>query len=182
MSGAQGGPVVRVAVVVGNPRPGSRTRRAAELLAETLTGAPAHTVVDVAGFGAALLDGDDPDVAASLEEVRSADVLIVASPTFKATYTGLLKVYLDRLGPGALRGIRAVPLMLGAAPHHALAPELHLRPVLTELGAAVPVRGLYVQEDAHDDPEAYRAWVEDARWLLLATPYPNPNDVTDKAV
>ena len=34
--------------------------------------------------------------------------------------------------------------MLGAGPAHALAPELTLRPVLTEIGGTVPVRGLYV--------------------------------------
>ena len=41
--------------------------------------------------------------------------------------------------------------MLGAGPGHALAPELGLRPVLTELGASVPVRGLYVLDTAYDD-------------------------------
>ena len=46
--------------------------------------------------------------------------------------------------------------MLGAGPAHALAPELTLRPVLTEIGATVPVRGLYVVDAAHDDPDGLR--------------------------
>ena len=57
----------------------------------------------------------------------------------------------------------AVPLMLGAGPGHALAPELTLRPVLTEIGGSVPVRGLYVVDSAFDDPAAYESWLAAAR-------------------
>jgi FMN reductase len=53
--------------------------------------------------------------------------------------------------------------MLGAGPGHALAPELTLRPVLTEIGGSVPVRGLYVVDSAFDDPGAYEAWLVSAR-------------------
>ena len=53
--------------------------------------------------------------------------------------------------------------MLGGGPTHALAPELTLRPVLTEIGGTVPVRGLYVQDSSYDDPAAYAAWLEVAR-------------------
>jgi FMN reductase len=60
-------------------------------------------------------------------------------------------------------GVVAVPLMLGAGPGHALAPELLLRPVLTELGASVPTRGLYVLDSAHDDPAAWAGWLDAAR-------------------
>ena len=45
--------------------------------------------------------------------------------------------------------------MLGAGPAHALAPELSLRPVLTEIGASVPVRALYLLDSSYDDPAAY---------------------------
>ena len=51
----------------------------------------------------------------------------------------------------------ALPLMLGAGHDHALAVETSLRPVLTELGAHVPVRGLYVLDATYNDPAAYGA-------------------------
>ena len=70
----------------------------------------------------------------------------MASPTYKATYTGLLKLFFDRYGNRALEGRLAVPVMTGASPVHALAPEAHLRPLLVELGAALPTRALYVTE------------------------------------
>ena len=113
-------------------------------------------VVDLADLGAALLDWEDPGVADLVAQVGGADLVVVASPTYKATYTGLLKLFLDRFSTTGLSGV-AVPLMLGAGPTHALAPELTLRPVLTEIGGTVPVRGLYVHDAAYDDPAAYAA-------------------------
>ena len=81
----------------------------------------------------------------------------------RRTYTGLLKLFLDRFAGGTgLSGV-AVPLMLGAGPAHALAPELTLRPLLTELGAVVPVRALYVVDSRHDRPESYAEWLATAR-------------------
>lgn len=50
-------------VVVGNPKPESRTRAAAELVAERLTGSPAEHVIDVVDLGAGLLGWGDPKVA-----------------------------------------------------------------------------------------------------------------------
>jgi FMN reductase len=158
--------VTRVSVVVGNPKPQSRTLHAATYVARELSGQEPDQIVDLADTGPRLLDWQDPIVAELVAEVGRADLVVVASPTYKSTYTGLLKLFLDRFatGPeGGLRGL-AVPLMLGAGPAHALAPELTLRPVLTEIGAVVPAKGLYVVDSAYDDPTAY------AHWLGLARP------------
>ena len=136
---------------------------------------PRHEFDDELAFvyGGIFLPWQDPSVAALVEEVGAADLVVVASPTYKATYTGLLKLFLDRFAGGVgLRGV-AVPLMLGAAPHHALAPELHLRPLLVELGACVPTPALYVLDRDHDRAEAYEPWLARSRPLvsaLAATP------------
>ncbi|MFI9557548.1 NAD(P)H-dependent oxidoreductase [Nonomuraea endophytica] len=150
-----------VVTVVGNPRPGSRTAAAARTLAEKLAGPPGP-VVELAELGPALLAGGDPRVEAAVATVRAAEMVIVASPTFKATYTGLLKVFLDLLPANALAGAVAVPLMVGASPSHALAPELLLKPILVELGATCPTRGLYVLESDHDKEEVFDRWLASA--------------------
>ena len=156
----------RTAVVVGNPRAGSRTLAAATTLARRLVDAEPDLVVDLASLGPALLDQQDASVAALVDEIGAADLVVVASPTYKATYTGLLKLFLDRFAGGVgLRGV-AVPLMLGAAPQHALAAELHLRPLLVELGAAVPTPALFVLDHEHDRPEAYDDWLARSRPLV----------------
>ena len=148
--------------VVGNPKPRSRTRAAAELVVERLTGAPPDVVVDVVDLGPGLLGWGDAAVGAAVEALKIAEVAVVASPTYKATYTGLLKLFLDHVGTGDLAGVVAVPLMLGGGPTHYLAPELLLKPVLVELGATAPTRGLYLVEKSWDDPAALNPWLATA--------------------
>jgi len=156
------------AVVVGNPKAGSRTLASAQRVVRELTGAEPDLVVDLAELGPALLDWSSDEVTALVEQLGAADLVVVASPTYKGTFTGLLKLFLDRFAAGTgLRGV-AVPLMLGAGPIHALAPEISLRPVLTELGATVPGRGLFVVDSAHDDPAAYEDWLAATRPVVAS--------------
>jgi FMN reductase len=156
-----------VAVVVGNPKPQSRTLAAATLVAEALAGPP-DLVVDLATLGPALLDWADPDVTELVKQVGAADLVVFASPTYKAAYTGLLKLFLDRFAGGTGLSGLAVPLMLGGSPAHSLAPELHLRPVLTEIGGTVPGRALYVVDAQHDDPAAYADWLAATRPIVAS--------------
>lgn len=155
------------AVVVGNPKPGSRTLHAATYVARELAGADPDVVVDLATLGRELVDWQASSVNDLVARVGRADLVVVASPTYKATYTGLLKLFLDRFSVGQLAGV-AVPLMLGAGPRHALAPEVGLRPLLTHLGALVPTESLYVLDQEHDDPRAYADWLARARPVVSA--------------
>lgn len=163
---------MQVAVVVGNPKVDSRTLKAAVTVAERIAGRPPATVVDLATLGPRLLTWGDEEVAAANAAVGEAAVVVVASPTYKGAYTGLLKVYLDQLPAGALTGKVALPVMLGAGPHHAMAPELVLRPVLVELGASCPVRGLYLLDSTWDDPAALDGWLADAQRALGSSQAP----------
>lgn len=149
-------------VVVGNPKPASRTLAAATLLMQELTGRPPDSTIDVVALGAGLLGWGDPVVAEAVATVKQADVLVVASPTYKATYTGLLKLFLDQFGADSLDGALTFPLMLGAGQQHALAPELLLKPVLVEIGAMCPVRGLFLL-DTDTSLTGAQQWLELAR-------------------
>src|SRR5690242_19324981 len=93
-----------VVVLVGNPRPGSRTRTVAELVARQLAaelgGLSDVVVVELAevvgvSFGPEPARGGwalgDP-----FAEVGGARLLVVATPTYKGSFTGLLKVFLDQ--------------------------------------------------------------------------------------
>ena len=153
-------------VLVGNPKPRSRTLAAAVAVAEGLTGRTPDVVLDLADLGAALLDWGSPEVAEAVETVLGAELLVVASPTYKATYTGLLKLFLDRIGNGALAGTKAVPVMLGGDWRHSLAVEVHLKPLLAELGASLPTAGLFLLESEAGSSEALAPWLERAREQL----------------
>lgn len=157
-----------VAVVVGNPRPASRTLAAATYVARELVGREPDLVVDLATLGPAVLDWSDPEVSGLVDQVGKAGLVVVASPTYKGAYTGLLKLFLDRFAGGTgLTGV-AVPLLLGGSAAHALAPELTLRPVLTEIGATVPGRALFVIDKQYDDPAAYADWLTATRPIVTS--------------
>jgi FMN reductase len=159
---------VSVAVVVGNPKPRSRTYQAAHIVAERLAGKPADLSIDLTDLGPALLDWSDPGVADLVGQVQAADLVVVASPTYKATYTGLLKLFLDRFGAGSMTGT-AVPLMLGGHWKHALAAELLLKPVLVEIGATCPTTGLFLLDSQFDASDTLDSWLERARTQVAAT-------------
>jgi len=187
---------MRIAVVTGNPKPASRTHgvalAVADLLAAELAPPPApaaaqsppaaaqapdpaaaaaaaaaHLVIDLAEHAPSLFDWSAAELSRLTADVAAADVAIFASPTYKAAYTGMLKAFLDRYGSNGLAGVVAVPVMTGGWPGHLLAVEVHLRPVLVELGATVPARGLYVTEPEFGNLDAAIAkWAESAVPLI----------------
>jgi FMN reductase len=149
-----------VVALSGNPRPRSRTAGLALAVARSL--------LDL-GLSGPVAEIDLANPAAGEDQLRQvlreAGLAVVASPTYKATYTGLLKSFLDPLPSGGLRGVVAVPVMVAADRRHALAVEVHLRPLLIELGATCPTPGLFVEEAQLTDPSAAIA-----PWLELSSP------------
>lgn len=158
-----------IGVVVGNPRVGSRTSAVATAVADRVAGGMGwedaeRVVVELAELGPRLFDGSDAQVAAAVGRVAGCRLVVVASPTYKAAYTGLLKSFLDWYGTTGLSSVVAVPVMVGAGGRHALAVEVHLRPVLVEIGATLPTRGLYVLEEELADLDR----VIDEWWAVAA--------------
>ncbi|GGT88519.1 NADPH-dependent FMN reductase [Actinomadura citrea] len=155
-----------LSVLVGNPRPRSRTLQvaldAAAAVAERVGHTGAAQVVDLSSQAPELLSPTpSPQVRDALDRVAGTDVLVVASPTYKATYTGLLKVFLDRLPGGALASTVALPLLVMGDPRHSLAVEVHLRPLLVELGATVPTPGLaFLESQVPDAADVLGAWAD----------------------
>jgi FMN reductase len=84
----------------------------------------------------------------ALEEIEAADGLIVATPIYKASYTGILKALLDVLPQSGLAGKTVLPLATGGTLAHLLAVDYALRPVLTALGARHVVQGAFLLDSA----------------------------------
>lgn len=163
-----------VGVVVGNPKPHSRTLEVAAAVATAATEAvglagATRVTYDLAELGPSLFDWSSTPVRDAVDAVRACSLALVASPTYKASYTGLLKSFLDWFSTTDLDSVVVVPVMVGAGPQHALAVEIHLRPVLVELGATLPTRGLYVLESQLPDLGAVvAAWSVEAAPRLRA--------------
>jgi FMN reductase len=169
--------VTSVGIVVGNPKPRSRTLGVAEVVAEAAAKSAGlihvePVVVDLSELGPRLFDWSDGDVRAAVDAIAGCSLAVIASPTYKASYTGLLKSFLDWYGTTGLAGVTVVPVMVGAGLQHALAVEVHLRPVLIEIGGTIPCRGLYVAESQLDElGEVVAAWLVESAprlWAALA--------------
>jgi FMN reductase len=98
----------------------------------------AHAIADalLTGFPAGALRG-------AVDAVLVADVLVVVSPTFSASYSGLFKSFFDLFEAGALPGAPTLLAATGGTERHSLVLEHALRPLFVYLGAS-PVRtGVY---------------------------------------
>jgi FMN reductase len=98
--------------------------------------------IDLIDYARTIFDSPNDEMDALNMAIAQSDVLVVASPTYKGTFTGLLKAFFDRYGSDGLAGVVAVPIMTAGSPLHGQAIDFALRPLLVELGASVPTRGL----------------------------------------
>jgi FMN reductase len=79
----------------------------------------------------------------ALKAVESADGLIVVSPIFSASYSGLFKSFFDLIDPMALSGTPVLIAATGGSVRHSLALEHALRPLFAYLHATVVPTGVY---------------------------------------
>jgi len=128
----------------------SRSRELLELALEQLARAGAIVEhADLSRLPAAALLGREPDPAVSeaLARLQAARILVVATPVYRATYSGLLKVFFDLLPHGALAGKVVVPIATGGGPAHQLAVDHGLRPLIASLGGLSVATGVYAQPE-----------------------------------
>ncbi len=118
--------------------------------------------VDLAALPAEALLGRarDPRVEQAIATVLGADLLLAATPIYRATYSGLLKVFLDLLPEGGLARAVVVPIAAGGGPGHLLALDHGLRPLFSSLGACVVPLGIYVTPEHFLDGRASPAVLE----------------------
>ncbi|HSN42424.1 MAG TPA: NAD(P)H-dependent oxidoreductase [Propionibacteriaceae bacterium] len=90
---------------------------------------------------------DHPGIAAATHVLQAADAVIVSSAVYQASFSGLLKVFLDLLPKAGLGGKDVLPLLVGGSVAHVLTLDYALRPVLQALGAAHISAGRYVLAD-----------------------------------
>lgn len=94
----------------------------------------AHPIVD------AMLTGfPTGNLARVVEAVAEADALVVVSPTFSASVSGLVKSFFDILDPATLTGKPVLLAATGGTERHSLMLEFAMRPLFSYLGAE-PVR------------------------------------------
>jgi FMN reductase len=89
---------------------------------------------------------DDPAICEATARVAAADAIVIATPVYKAAYSGLLKAFLDLLPQNGLEGKVVLPLATAGSPHHALALDYALRPVLQSMSPAQVMSGVHATD------------------------------------
>ena len=79
-------------------------------------------------------------------KVEQADGVIIATPVYKAAYSGALKTFLDVLPQNILQDKIVLPIATGGSPAHLLALEYAVKPVLSALGASHILQGVYITD------------------------------------
>ena len=140
-----------LAVVIGSATPPGRLHRA---LGEASARAADRHGLAVGTFDLGTLrigpaDGRPPaelgdDTAATVEAIASADAVVLATPVYRGSLTGVLKNLLVHVPVEALRGTPTGIASMGGSLHHHLGAERHLRDVLAFFGALVAPTAVYV--------------------------------------
>lgn len=142
----------------GNPARPSKTRGFVDHVVREIARREDHdaAVYDVADLGPSfrLADGAgglDRTARDIVAQVESAELLVVGSPTYKGSYTGLFKHFFDLLDPAALRGKPVLLTATGGGPRHALVVEHAIRPLFGFFEAfALPTAVYATEQDFRD--------------------------------
>jgi len=82
-------------------------------------------------------------LASAIDAVRRADGLIVVTPVFSASYSGLFKTFFDVLEEGTLDGKPVLVAATAGTARHSLVLEHALRPLFSYLHAVVVPTGVF---------------------------------------
>ena len=139
-----------VLLIAGSPSERSRTAALLEATGQRLEARGVQVdrlrVRDLSPQALLLADFGHPSISQATGQVARADVVIVATPVYKAAYSGVLKVFLDLLPQEGFKNKVVLPLATGGSPHHMLALDYSLRPVLQSLGAKHILPGIYATD------------------------------------
>jgi FMN reductase len=130
---------MNVVLLAGSPSSPSRSQALLSHLQHELRRADTlcHTLAlrDLPAQALLQADVSHAELQAALARVREANVVVIATPIYKAAYSGLLKTFLDLLPQDGLAGKPVLPLATGGSIAHLLAIDYALKPVLHALGA-----------------------------------------------
>ncbi|HZI22509.1 MAG TPA: NAD(P)H-dependent oxidoreductase [Gemmatimonadales bacterium] len=146
----------------GSPSPTSKSRVLVEYaLAQFAAlggGGAKPALIDLGTLPADVLLGragaSAPAVTAALVAVSAARIVVAGTPVYRATYSGLLKVFFDLLPQDGLMGKIGVPIVTGHDRGHSLAVDHGMRPLFASLGATVIAGAVYATSAQFQDGKA----------------------------
>jgi FMN reductase len=111
-----------IVIISGSPRPDSRSTRVAAALGKRLGRADLRSrlfsVTDFVSADLLFPRAESSAIRRYIELVRAAPAVVFATPVYKATYSGGLKLLVDLIPPDALRGKAALAIATGRVASH----------------------------------------------------------------
>lgn len=150
--------IVSIVILVGSATTPGRTHSIAALLGESLRSRDTTLqldLLDLAQVSYEPCDGRplaayDVTVREAVAKVAAAAGIVIASPVYRATYTGVLKNFLDILPVDALRDKPVGIAVVGASLHHYLGVDTGVRSVLAWFGALALPTSVYLTSSDFD--------------------------------
>lgn len=96
----------------------------------------------------------------SYEKLHQSDLIVIGTPIYKASYTGLLKHFFDLIDPKKLTGKVAILVATGGSDHHALVLESHLRSLASFFGIYTIPTTIYAKDSEFKDYQLESAVIE----------------------
>ncbi|TWD93446.1 FMN reductase [Neobacillus bataviensis] len=104
------------------------------------------------------------------KKVEDSNIIVILTPVYKASFTGVLKTYLDLLPQNGLEGKTVLPIAIGGTFGHLLMLDYALKPVLSALGAAHILKGAFILDSQIKKIENNQYKIDEAAKNRLETP------------
>lgn len=139
-----------IAIISGSPSASSRLTGIVESLQSELQSAGAAveliTLRELPPEDLIYTKFDSPSITKALGQIEKADAVVVATPIYKASYTGVVKCFLDLIPQKGLVGKATLPVVIGGTVAHLLVIDYALKPVLAAIGAKHQLQGIFAQD------------------------------------
>ncbi len=158
--------MMRVISLAGSPRQPSRSSALLALSHRWLTARGveviSYSLQDFSAEDLLFANFASPQLKKLTAQLAEADGLIVATPVYKASFSGALKTLLDLLPERALDHKVVLPLATAGSIGHMLAVDYALKPVLASLKAQEVLQGVFADDSLISDYQTFPATLEPA--------------------
>ncbi|MCC3701149.1 NADPH-dependent FMN reductase [Rouxiella badensis] len=156
---------MKVISLAGSPRQPSRSSALLALSEQWLSArgveVVSYSLQDFAAEDLLFANFSSPQLKELVAQLETADGLLIATPVYKASFSGALKTLLDLLPERALEHKVVLPLATAGSTGHMLAIDYALKPVLSALKAQEVLQGVFAHDKLVGQYQSFPAELEE---------------------
>lgn len=155
-----------VLIINGTNSESSRVHGIQQYIEECVENSASIEVYNLPAQALITADFSNEVIKAANQLIEYAAGVIILTPIYKASYSGILKTFLDLIPQKGFENKVILPITVGGSSYHLLAIEYALKPVLSALGATTILQGVYIIDKSIKRTEKGFAIKEDDRERL----------------